>query len=44
MGTERIEETILQIVPHAKVVRVDKDTLRKKIGYGRFLMIFVVAK
>ena len=30
MGTERIEETILQIVPHAKVVRVDKDTLRKK--------------
>jgi primosomal protein N' (replication factor Y) len=32
-GSQRVEEEILQLVPEARVIRLDSDTLKKKDGY-----------
>jgi primosomal protein N' (replication factor Y) len=37
LGTERVEHTLHKLFPHARVVRMDSDTLKRKEDYRRIL-------
>ncbi len=37
LGTERVEETLGKVFPHARVARMDRDTLQRKEDYRRIL-------
>lgn len=39
-GTERVEEALLTTLPHARVIRMDVDTTRKKGAHERLLTQF----
>lgn len=43
-GTQQIEEQIQRYFPEAKVLRMDKDTTRKKDSYGEILSAFSEGK
>lgn len=40
LGTEKVEDALRQGFPHAKVARMDSDTLKKKEDYRRILTEF----
>ncbi len=40
LGTERVEETLAKMFPHARIARMDRDTLKKKEDYRRVLTEF----
>ncbi len=44
LGTEKVEEALREGFPHAKVARMDSDTLKKKEDYRRILTEFRVGK
>lgn len=44
LGTERVEETLVRLFPHAKVQRMDSDTLKRKDDYRRILGDFRLGK
>lgn len=44
LGTERVEETLSKLFPHAKVRRMDTDTLKRKEDYRRILGDFRTCK
>jgi primosomal protein N' (replication factor Y) (superfamily II helicase) len=44
LGTERVEETLSRLFPHARVQRMDSDTLKRKDDYRRILGDFRVGK
>jgi primosomal protein N' (replication factor Y) len=44
LGTERLEETLGKLFPHARVARMDSDTLQKKEDYRRILTDFRTGK
>jgi primosomal protein N' (replication factor Y) len=37
LGTERVESTLLSLFPHARIKRMDSDTLKRKEDYRRIL-------
>src|SRR6266540_2649050 len=37
LGTERVEDTLTKLFPHARVKRMDSDTLKRKDDYRRIL-------
>jgi primosomal protein N' (replication factor Y) (superfamily II helicase) len=44
LGTERVEETLRKLFPHARVARMDSDTLKRKDDYRRILGDFRTGK
>jgi primosomal protein N' (replication factor Y) len=44
VGTERVQETLAKLFPHAKVARMDSDTLKRKEDYRRTLGDFRTGK
>lgn len=44
LGTERVEETLHKLFPHARVARMDSDTLKRKEDYRRTLGDFRTGK
>jgi len=44
LGTERVEETLKKLFPHARIRRMDSDTLKRKDDYRRILGDFRVGK
>ena len=44
IGTQKVEETLNKIFPHARVVRMDSDTLKRKEDYRRILGDFRAGK
>lgn len=40
VGTQQVEERILKMFPHARVLRMDKDTTKKKDDYEKILSAF----
>jgi len=44
LGTERVEETLGKLFPHARTVRMDSDTLKRKEDYRRILGDFRTGK
>lgn len=44
LGTEKVEDTLAKLFPHARVTRMDSDTLKKKEDYRRILGDFRAAK
>jgi primosomal protein N' (replication factor Y) len=44
LGTERVEHTLHKLFPHARVVRMDSDTLKRKEDYRRILGDFRTGK
>ncbi len=44
LGTEKLEDAIMQGFPHAKLARMDSDTLKKKEDYRRILTDFRLGK
>src|SRR6185503_18263862 len=44
VGTERVQETLAKLFPHAKVARMDSDTLKRKEDYRRALGDFRTGK
>jgi primosomal protein N' (replication factor Y) len=44
LGTERIEETLKKLFPHATIARMDSDTLKRKEDYRRVLTEFRTGK
>jgi primosomal protein N' (replication factor Y) (superfamily II helicase) len=44
LGTEKLEDAIVQGFPHAKLARMDSDTLKKKEDYRRILTDFRLGK
>jgi primosomal protein N' (replication factor Y) len=44
LGTERVEHTLHTLFPHARVVRMDSDTLQRKEDYRRILGDFRTGK
>ncbi|MCH5280632.1 MAG: primosomal protein N' [Lachnospiraceae bacterium] len=40
VGTEQVEERLLQLFPKARVLRMDKDTTKKKDDYEKILSAF----
>jgi len=44
LGTERVEDTLRKLFPHARVERMDSDTLKRKDDYRRILGDFRVGK
>ena len=43
-GTERVEETLGKLFPHARIARMDSDTLKRKEDYRRVLGDFRTGK
>jgi primosomal protein N' (replication factor Y) len=41
LGTEKVEDTLLKLFPHARIKRMDSDTLKKKDDYRRILGLFM---
>ncbi|MHB8521392.1 MAG: replication restart helicase PriA [Limisphaerales bacterium] len=44
LGTERVEDTLAKLFPHARVRRMDSDTLKRKEDYRRILSDFRTGK
>ena len=44
LGTQKVEETLNKLFPHARVVRMDSDALKRKEDYRRILGDFRVGK
>jgi len=44
LGTERVEDTLAKLFPHARVRRMDSDTLKRKEDYRRVLGDFRLGK
>jgi len=44
LGTERVEDTLHKLFPHARVQRMDSDTLKRKEDYRRILGDFRAGK
>jgi primosomal protein N' (replication factor Y) len=44
LGTEKVEETLGKLFPHARVARMDSDTLKRKEDYRRVLGDFKTGK
>lgn len=44
MGTEKVEEALKKLFPHARVARMDSDTLKRKEDYRRTLGDFRTGK
>jgi primosomal protein N' (replication factor Y) (superfamily II helicase) len=44
LGTEKVEDTLVKIFPHARIKRMDSDTLKKKEDYRRILGDFRAGK
>jgi primosomal protein N' (replication factor Y) (superfamily II helicase) len=44
LGTERVEDTLVKLFPHARVRRMDSDTLKRKEDYRRILGDFRTGK
>ena len=44
LGTEKLEDALIQGFPHAKLARMDSDTLKKKEDYRRILTDFRLGK
>ncbi|EEF59239.1 replication restart helicase PriA [Pedosphaera parvula] len=44
LGTEKVEDTLLKLFPHARIKRMDSDTLKKKDDYRRILGDFRLGK
>jgi primosomal protein N' (replication factor Y) len=44
LGTERVESTLTKLFPHARVQRMDSDTLKRKDDYRRVLTEFRVGR
>src|SRR5699024_1531696 len=40
-GTERVEESLLELIPEASVIRMDVDTTRRKGSHERLLNRFI---
>lgn len=43
-GTQRVEETLAKLLPHARVCRMDSDTMKRKDDYRRTLGEFRAGK
>ena len=37
LGTERVEDTLTKLFPHARITRMDSDTMKRKEDYRRIL-------
>ena len=37
LGTEKVEDTLVKLFPHARITRMDSDTLKRKDDYRRIL-------
>lgn len=44
IGTERVEETLPKLFPHARIARMDSDSLKRKEDYRRILGDFRTGK
>jgi len=44
LGTEKVEDTLAKLFPHARVKRMDSDTLKRKEDYRRILGDFRTGK
>ena len=44
LGTEKVEDTLCRLFPHARIQRMDSDTLKRKEDYRRILGDFRVGK
>jgi primosomal protein N' (replication factor Y) len=44
LGTERVEDTLTKLFPHARVKRMDSDVLKRKEDYRRILTEFRLGK
>ena len=44
LGTERVEETLTKLFPHARIARMDSDLMKRKEDYRRVLGDFKVGK
>jgi primosomal protein N' (replication factor Y) len=44
MGTQKVEETLAKLFPHARIVRMDSDALKRKEDYRRILGDFRAGK
>jgi primosomal protein N' (replication factor Y) len=44
LGTERVEDTLTRLFPHARVTRMDSDVLKRKEDYRRILTEFRLGK
>lgn len=44
LGTEKVEDTLRRLFPHARIQRMDSDTLKRKEDYRRILGDFRVGK
>jgi primosomal protein N' (replication factor Y) len=44
LGTERVEETLARLFPHARIKRMDSDALKRKEDYRRILGDFRLGK
>jgi primosomal protein N' (replication factor Y) len=44
LGTERVEDTLHKLFPHARIQRMDSDTLKRKEDYRRILGDFRTGK
>ena len=44
LGTEKVEDTLTRLFPHARIKRMDSDTLKKKDDYRRILGDFRLGK
>jgi len=44
MGTQKVEETLAKLFPHARIVRMDSDALKRKDDYRRILGDFRAGK
>jgi primosomal protein N' (replication factor Y) len=44
VGTEKVEETLVKLFPHARIARMDSDSLKQKDDYRRILGDFRTAK
>jgi primosomal protein N' (replication factor Y) len=44
LGTQRVEETLAKLFPHARIKRMDSDTLKRKEDYRRILGDFRAGK
>ena len=44
LGTERVEDTLAKLFPHARITRMDSDTMKRKEDYRRILNDFRAGK
>lgn len=44
LGTEKVEDTLVKLFPHARITRMDSDTLKRKEDYRRILGDFRAGK